>query len=240
MDIYAEGWAKANAIRARRAMTALQAFGQQTGQASMLDGSVTVDEDIFREIAGDLLCDLLHLARNNGHLLTLFLEAGLMHFTEEVREEIEEQAEEEAKEAETLPGLPPDLDAAVLDFRNHGIPQIESLIGDCDNGPFRQRIADAVRWHAAFTAALDSFRCTGSPGGPCDCGEPGGCGDVVAAELLAYDQTRAAYEEEAAEILSGIAALHAILPSSSEPDARPNDPDRSSDTAGAADDPRGW
>ncbi|TLQ38877.1 hypothetical protein [Streptomyces marianii] len=89
-DLYADGAAEANRTRAHWAVTALEAFGETTGQ-NYLDGSLDVDGDVLRELGGDLLADMFHLARLNGFAPELIIDAGRMHFEAEVDEE---QAEE--------------------------------------------------------------------------------------------------------------------------------------------------
>ncbi|MFJ4880724.1 hypothetical protein ACIP93_36685 [Streptomyces sp. NPDC088745] len=101
-DLYADGAAEANRTRAHWAVTALEAFGATTGQ-NYLDGTLNVDGDILRELGGDLLADLFHLARLNDCTPELVIDAGLMHFEAELDEERAEEIEpylERAKDAE--------------------------------------------------------------------------------------------------------------------------------------------
>ncbi|WP_137235533.1 hypothetical protein [Streptomyces sp. BPSDS2] len=106
-DLYADGAAEANRTRAHWAVTALEAFGKQTGQS--VDGTLDIDEDELRELGGDLLADLFHLGRLNGCAPELIIDAGLMHFEAELDEERAEEIEphlERAKAAgvELAPG----------------------------------------------------------------------------------------------------------------------------------------
>ncbi|MGN9821930.1 hypothetical protein ACTMUQ_42460 [Streptomyces sp. SD11] len=89
-DLYAEGAAEANRTRAHGAVIALKAFGSTTGQ-NYLDGTLNVDPDALRELGGDLLADLFHLARLNDCTPELIIDAGRMHFEAEVEEEIESE-----------------------------------------------------------------------------------------------------------------------------------------------------
>ncbi|GHH56226.1 hypothetical protein [Streptomyces candidus] len=91
-DLYADGAAEANRTRAHWAVTALKAFGSETGQ-NYLDGTLDVDGDILGELGGDLLADLLHLARLNGCAPEIIISAGLMHFAAELDEERAEEIE---------------------------------------------------------------------------------------------------------------------------------------------------
>lgn len=63
------GWARA----------ALDAFGAQTGQT----GYAYDDPDCLSEIAGDLICNLLHLADAAGLDGTALIERGLDHWANE-------------------------------------------------------------------------------------------------------------------------------------------------------------
>ncbi|MGW2227448.1 hypothetical protein [Streptomyces formicae] len=86
-DIYADGAAEANKTRAYWALTALEAFGAETRQNNYLDGTLDVGDDILRELGGDLLADLFHLAHLNGCTPELLIDSGLMHFEAELNEE---------------------------------------------------------------------------------------------------------------------------------------------------------
>ncbi|MGW5336179.1 hypothetical protein [Streptomyces bauhiniae] len=92
-DLYAGGAAEANRTRAHWALTALEAFGAETGQ-NYTDGTLDVDEDVLRELGGDLLADLFHLAHLNDCTPELLINAGLMHFEAELDEERAEENEE--------------------------------------------------------------------------------------------------------------------------------------------------
>jgi len=72
-----------NMRRAEWAHAALDAFGQLTGQR---DYDYRADET-FREIAGDLLADLLHAADMAGVDPDELIEIGRWHYDEEVNEE---------------------------------------------------------------------------------------------------------------------------------------------------------
>ncbi|MFF8464890.1 hypothetical protein ACF071_29605 [Streptomyces albidoflavus] len=107
-DLYADGAAEANRTRAHWALTALEAFGKETGQ-NYIDGTLDVGDDVLRELGGDLLADLFHLARLNGCAPEIVIDAGLMHFEAELDEERAEEIEphlERAKSAgvELSPG----------------------------------------------------------------------------------------------------------------------------------------
>ncbi|MCX5426074.1 hypothetical protein [Streptomyces sp. NBC_00078] len=86
MSIYDDGPAEANRTRASWAVTALEAFGRQTGQ-NYTDGTLNVDEEALREVSGDLLANLFHLARINGVDPEEITRAGYLHYEEEVAEE---------------------------------------------------------------------------------------------------------------------------------------------------------
>jgi hypothetical protein len=87
MSLYDLDAAEQNQTRATWAATALEAFGTQTGQTGYFDAPLSIDADLLREIAGDLLANLFHLARINGVEPGVITEAAFMHFEEEVREE---------------------------------------------------------------------------------------------------------------------------------------------------------
>ncbi|MFE0654358.1 hypothetical protein ACFVZH_38070 [Streptomyces sp. NPDC059534] len=91
-DLNEDGAAEANKTRAGWAVTALKAFGSETGQ-NYLDDTLVVDDDILRELGGDLLADLFHLARLNGCTPELVIDAGLSHFAAELDEERAEEIE---------------------------------------------------------------------------------------------------------------------------------------------------
>jgi hypothetical protein len=112
MSFYELGAAEQNQIRARWAATALEAFGAQTGQTGYFDAPLSIRASLLREIAGDFLGNLFHLARINGVEPEEITEAAYAHFAEEVTDEERETEEENA----------------VLDFRNHGIEQLEELL----------------------------------------------------------------------------------------------------------------
>jgi hypothetical protein len=81
-----------------KAAAALAAFVLRTGQTN--EFSALEESACFREVAGDLVADLAHLARILGHDFTEVIEAGRRHFEEECAYEeleAEEEAEEEAE-----------------------------------------------------------------------------------------------------------------------------------------------
>ncbi len=88
-SIYDDGPEEANRTRAHWALMALEAFGKETGQ-NYFDGTLNVGEDELREVGGDLLADLFHLARINDVEPELLVAAGYMHYEAEVAEEGEE------------------------------------------------------------------------------------------------------------------------------------------------------
>lgn len=92
-DLYEDGPAEANKTRAFWALTALEAFGQKTGQ-NYSDGTLDMGEDALGEIAGDLLANLFHLARFNSLDPDAIVRSGYLHFEAEVDEERAEEAEE--------------------------------------------------------------------------------------------------------------------------------------------------
>ncbi|MFF4952823.1 hypothetical protein [Streptomyces chattanoogensis] len=98
MSIYDEGAAEANKTRAYWALMALEAFGNQTGQHEYLDGTLTIAPEVIREVAGDLLGNIFHLARMNDLEPESIIASAEMHFEEEVREEVEEAIEDTAQE----------------------------------------------------------------------------------------------------------------------------------------------
>ena len=87
-----------NKTRAHWALTALEAFGEQTGQDSMLDGTLTVPDDILCEVAGDLIADLFHLARLNDVDPEHLVDRGRMHYDAEVSAEQAAKGVEEWEE----------------------------------------------------------------------------------------------------------------------------------------------
>ncbi|MEU5143679.1 hypothetical protein [Streptomyces sp. NPDC021139] len=76
-----------NRASARGALTALQAFAAQNGQAYMLDGTLTIQDDLLSEVAEDLLCGLFHLARINDVDPEELTEQALSHYDTEVADE---------------------------------------------------------------------------------------------------------------------------------------------------------
>jgi hypothetical protein len=84
--MYDDGPTAANRTRASWAVTALEAFGRQTGQ-NYTDGTLNVDEEELREVSGDLLANLFHLARINGVDPEEITRTGYLHYEEEVTEE---------------------------------------------------------------------------------------------------------------------------------------------------------
>ncbi|MFG2228060.1 hypothetical protein [Streptomyces sp. NPDC048644] len=120
MSIYEDGAAGSNKTRAYWALAALEAFGGHTGQREYFDGTLTIAPEIIREVAGDLVANLFHLARMNDMDPESIIAAAEMHFEEEVREEAEEAIENAAEEvvAEAV------TDIAVAD----GISQLEDFL----------------------------------------------------------------------------------------------------------------
>lgn len=92
MSIYDQGPAEANRTRAHWALTALEAFGKETGQ-NYFDGTLDVGDDALIEAGGDLLADLFHLARLNDVEPEQITHAGYLHFEAEVEEERAEEVE---------------------------------------------------------------------------------------------------------------------------------------------------
>ncbi|MEV0445708.1 hypothetical protein AB0I84_17670 [Streptomyces spectabilis] len=121
MSIYDDGAAEANKARAHWALNALEAFGQETGQKGdeYFTGTLTMTEDALREVAGDLLANIFHLARLNGVDPALLVASGAMHFTEEVEEEWAEL------EQDAIDGAANEL---TEDFRSRGLPQLEAFL----------------------------------------------------------------------------------------------------------------
>lgn len=64
-----------NTDRARWAVSALTEFAEQTGQIN----DFPLDEEIFPEVAGDLICNLMHLADMYGIDPELILDRGRGH-----------------------------------------------------------------------------------------------------------------------------------------------------------------
>ncbi|MEU7153816.1 hypothetical protein AB0B15_38250 [Streptomyces sp. NPDC045456] len=85
-NAYDQSPQEANRTRAHWALVALEAFGNETGQ-NYFDGTLSVDEAELREVAGDLLADLFHLARINDVLPEVITGAAYLHFEAEVAEE---------------------------------------------------------------------------------------------------------------------------------------------------------
>ncbi|MCM1967769.1 hypothetical protein [Streptomyces sp. G1] len=121
MSIYDDGAAGANVARANWALTALKSFGEETGQKGdeYFPGSLAMEEWALKEIAGDLMANLFHLARLNGIDPRSLIEAGATHFTEEVEEEWAE-LEQDAIDAAA--------DELTADFRSRGLPQLEAFL----------------------------------------------------------------------------------------------------------------
>lgn len=92
VSLYDDGAEEANRTRAHWALTALEAFGKQTGQ-NYSDGTLNIPDDCLVELAGDLLADIFHLARLNDVAPEEITTSGYSHFEEEVREEEEEREE---------------------------------------------------------------------------------------------------------------------------------------------------
>ncbi|MGK5496415.1 hypothetical protein [Streptomyces sp. URMC 125] len=130
-DLYETGAADANLTRAHWALAGLEAFASRTGQASMLDGTANIPDDIFMEIAGDFLADLFHLARLNGIDPDSLVGRAREHFEAEVSEEIEEAKEESA----VCSHCGEDMGIPVSDYKGDGIckPCHVHEIGDMDS-----------------------------------------------------------------------------------------------------------
>lgn len=87
---------EANEQRAEWAVTALTAFGGETGQ-NYFGGFTTVasvGDDIIGEVAGDLIANLFHLAVANGVSPETLIDRAMGHFMEESMEEMEYLSEE--------------------------------------------------------------------------------------------------------------------------------------------------
>ncbi|MGG2462812.1 hypothetical protein ACO0M4_23840 [Streptomyces sp. RGM 3693] len=93
MSFYDDGAAEMNKTRANWALTALEAFGGQTGQREYFDGTLTIAPEVIREVAGDLIANIFHLARMNDLDPESIIAAAEFHFEEEVQEEVEEVTE---------------------------------------------------------------------------------------------------------------------------------------------------
>ncbi|WP_345253384.1 hypothetical protein [Streptomyces hundungensis] len=101
MSIYDNGAAETNKTRAYWALSALEAFGEHTGQREYFDGTLTISPEAIREVAGDLVANIFHLARLNGLAPESIISSAEMHFEEETREELEEAIETAAEELVT-------------------------------------------------------------------------------------------------------------------------------------------
>lgn len=121
MGIYDDGAAEANKTRAHWALSALEEFGRRTGQTGdfYFTGTLAMDEEAIREIAGDLLANIFHLARLNGMAPARIVASGAMHFFEEVEEEWQE-LEQDAIDAAA--------DELTEDFRKRGLPELEQFL----------------------------------------------------------------------------------------------------------------
>jgi hypothetical protein len=89
MNIYDDGAAAANRIRARWALAALATYGKHTRQNYGFE-TLDIGYEVLGEVGGDLLCDLFHLARFNDMEPEELFHRGVDHFEYEVREEGEE------------------------------------------------------------------------------------------------------------------------------------------------------
>ncbi|MBT2383847.1 hypothetical protein [Streptomyces sp. ISL-11] len=121
MSIYDDGAAGANEARARWALTAMEAMGRETGQTgeSYFPGTLMVGAEVIREVAGDLMANLFHLARLNGVDPALIVAAGAMHFVEEIDEEWQELEQNAIESA---------ADELTEDFRKRGLPELEKFL----------------------------------------------------------------------------------------------------------------
>jgi hypothetical protein len=90
--------AEDNRTRAHWALTAVEAFASETGQADALNGTLNVPAEILLEIGGDLIADLYHLARLNEVDPADIEHQGRAHFETEVDEERAAEGIEEWEE----------------------------------------------------------------------------------------------------------------------------------------------
>ncbi|WP_188303454.1 hypothetical protein [Streptomyces sp. CBMA123] len=91
----AESESEMNEKRAYWARVAVK-FAAQTGQHG--EAKALHEEDCFREVVGDLICDLGHLAASYGHDFEKVLRDGLEAFREECAIAECEEAEEGGSE----------------------------------------------------------------------------------------------------------------------------------------------
>lgn len=79
-----------NEDRAGWAMTALNAYAKETRSTGEQEIVIDHDEEDateqLEEVAGDLLCDLMHLLRKHGVDPTDIIDRGYMHFNAEEAE----------------------------------------------------------------------------------------------------------------------------------------------------------
>ncbi|MFI6682536.1 hypothetical protein [Streptomyces sp. NPDC050485] len=120
MSIYDDGAAETNKTRAYWALAAMEAFGDHTGQREYFDGTLTIAPEVIREVAGDLVANIFHLARVNDLDPESIIAAAEMHFEEEVREEAEEAIENAAEEVVA--------EAATEIAISDGISQLEDFL----------------------------------------------------------------------------------------------------------------
>jgi hypothetical protein len=85
-----------NLDRAAWAARALTVFGQSTGQLRGGDGA---DAELVEEMAGDLVCDLMHLLDHVGGDAQTTIERGIGHHDYEVAEEAAEADDTDALES---------------------------------------------------------------------------------------------------------------------------------------------
>ncbi|MFB7906383.1 hypothetical protein ACFC1T_08150 [Kitasatospora sp. NPDC056076] len=79
-----------NEKRAHWARVAVK-FAAQTGQHG--EAKYLHEEDCFREVVGDLICDLAHLAASYGHDLEKVIVGGIHMYEMERRDAEEEEME---------------------------------------------------------------------------------------------------------------------------------------------------
>lgn len=72
----------ANARHENQAAAALSAYAKRSGYG-LYDGSLDVGADVLREVAGDLLTDVFHLARRNDLEPETIVDAAFLHMNSE-------------------------------------------------------------------------------------------------------------------------------------------------------------
>jgi hypothetical protein len=146
-----------NADRAAWAAAATAAFGRLTGQD---DPSYLVDPEAIAEIAGDLICDLLHFVNVAGGDPVTVTYNAIGHFEYEAAEEADEAATQ--LEARTLPmvlvdgiAYPARYELTAVDYALHG--QAATCLSALNRRGWWERAAGAVAtwWNCA------AYRLTG-------------------------------------------------------------------------------